>query len=388
MEHKVSRRRSHRKKEEKSYKETLAEKRKNIGKLSHPKLMDDLIGRKNEVATKDAIRHFANGIGDPNPLWRDENYARNSRYGGIIAPPLFLNAILIGMGGEYVPGFLPFVAGCEWEWFRTIHVNDAITVVDIPVQVEEKTEEKAPRRLLEIGKRIYRNQRDEIVGIGKRMTMSVEDVARAAAKVETNPTYVRGYKYSEEELEAIDKAYEEEEIRGSNPRYWGDVSVGDELKPVIKGPLSHGDMVAFLIGISFMDEAHGLSRRIFKKHPFWAYSDPETGVTEWANGAHLVDRIAQSFGLPSAIALGVQACCWLGHMLTNWMGDDGFLKKLDMQCRTIIPHGDTTWCRGKVIKKYAQDDDHLVDCEIWGENQKGIRSTVGHATVILPSFSA
>jgi len=30
----------------------------------------------NTEATKDAIRHFVDGIGDTNPLWRDEEYAK------------------------------------------------------------------------------------------------------------------------------------------------------------------------------------------------------------------------------------------------------------------------------------------------------------------------
>lgn len=45
------------------------------------------VTRTNETATKDSIRHFADGIGDPNPLWRDEHYASRTQYGCLIAPP-------------------------------------------------------------------------------------------------------------------------------------------------------------------------------------------------------------------------------------------------------------------------------------------------------------
>ena len=38
---------------------------------------------------KGAIQRFADAMGDPNPLYRDEDYARNSRYGSLIAPPGF-----------------------------------------------------------------------------------------------------------------------------------------------------------------------------------------------------------------------------------------------------------------------------------------------------------
>ena len=44
----------------------------------------------NSEATYDTIRHFANGIGDDNPLWNDEEYAKGTPYGDMIAPPSFL----------------------------------------------------------------------------------------------------------------------------------------------------------------------------------------------------------------------------------------------------------------------------------------------------------
>ena len=43
----------------------------------------------NRVVTKDLIRNRANAIHDPNPLWRDDKYARQTRWGSIIAPPFF-----------------------------------------------------------------------------------------------------------------------------------------------------------------------------------------------------------------------------------------------------------------------------------------------------------
>jgi acyl dehydratase len=52
-----------------------------------------LIGRCSAPFTveveKGAIRRFADAIGDPNPLYRDEAYARSLGYAGIVAPPTF-----------------------------------------------------------------------------------------------------------------------------------------------------------------------------------------------------------------------------------------------------------------------------------------------------------
>ena len=43
--------------------------------------------------TKRDIRRFAQSIGDPNALYADENYAKKTKLGGIIAPPLFIFAL-------------------------------------------------------------------------------------------------------------------------------------------------------------------------------------------------------------------------------------------------------------------------------------------------------
>ena len=43
-------------------------------------------------ATIDTLNNFCNGIGDLNPLHRDEEYAKWTRYGGLLAPGCFLYA--------------------------------------------------------------------------------------------------------------------------------------------------------------------------------------------------------------------------------------------------------------------------------------------------------
>ena len=50
---------------------------------------DHTIG--NEEATRMAILKFVDGIGDPNPLWRDLDYASKTLYGTIVAPPSWMS---------------------------------------------------------------------------------------------------------------------------------------------------------------------------------------------------------------------------------------------------------------------------------------------------------
>lgn len=52
-----------------------------------------LVGERSEsvvnLVERGAVRKFAEAIGDPNPLYADEETAKRSRYNGLIAPPTF-----------------------------------------------------------------------------------------------------------------------------------------------------------------------------------------------------------------------------------------------------------------------------------------------------------
>ena len=63
--------------------------------------------------------------------------------------------------------------------------------------------------------------------------------------------------YSTEEIQEIDKAYEAEERRGNEPRYWEDVSVGDKLTPIAKGPLTMVDIISMHMGMGLSSSGIG-----------------------------------------------------------------------------------------------------------------------------------
>ena len=72
----------------------------------------------------------------------------------------------------------------------------------------------------------------------------------------------------EEELKRVDEDVLAEEICGSKVRYWEDVNVGDELRPVVKGPFGMTDIIAFCVGAAPVRlGAHGVQLRLYKKHP-------------------------------------------------------------------------------------------------------------------------
>jgi transposase-like protein len=58
------------------------------------------------------------------------------------------------------------------------------------------------------------------------------------------------YPWTPEEMEKVDQDILAEEIRGHKTRYWEDVAVGEELKPVVKGIFGLTDMIAYCVGVA------------------------------------------------------------------------------------------------------------------------------------------
>ena len=176
-----------------------------------------------------------------------------------------------------------------------------------------------------------------------------------------------------------------EKARGGLTRYFEDTNIGDELDPVIRGPLSLQDVSAFLVGTG-RSSAHGVLLREALRHPDHFFRNPEAGGgLEYTGIGHLRDSVAEAVGVPGAYDYGPQRVSWMGTLVTNWMGDDAFLKRLRVECRRFNVYGDTQWCKGRVIGKRIHDGAPLVDLEIWAENQRGEVTAPGQATVMLPS---
>ena len=114
------------------------------------------------------------------------------------------------------------------------------------------------------------------------------------------------------------------------------------------------------------------------------------------NPLHYEDTFASSQGVGKPIVHGQLKRAWMVHMMGGWMGDEGSLKKLSCQFRamdyprlmkspTEPQEGETWWCKGKVTGKYVEGSERYVDCDVWVENGKGEKTTLGSATVALPS---
>ena len=72
-------------------------------------------------------------------------------------------------------------------------------------------------------------------------------------------------------------------------------------------------------------------------------------------------------------------------MLTNWVGDRGFLHKLDVSVLRPNMVGDTIWWRGVVSEKFIQGGQCMVVVTLSAVNQIDQVSARGTAVVVLQS---
>ena len=336
--------------------------------------------------TIDTIRNFCNGIGDLNPLYRDIEYGRNSRYANVIAPPMFPMAYgWLGRTRWGLPGVHGFYAGNDWELFRNLRPGDRISAEERVVAVDERQSEFSGRLVIQYVEANFVNQRDDLVA---RVLGWCTRHERKAARDKGKYKDVKRHEYMAEELTAIDKAVvgEDQNICGRNIRYWEDVEEGQELTPIARGPLSMMDTMGFLVGCG-RGHTHGVLLKGALRHPGHFFRNPEAGGgVEYTGIGHHRESVAKEVGVPGTYDYGPQRSAWLATLVTNWMGDAGFLKRIRTELRRFNTMGDTTWCKGKVAKKYQQEGYALVDLEIWAENQRGeITAPNGCASVMLPS---
>jgi len=337
----------------------------------------------NEEASHDAIRHYAHGIGDENPLWCSRDYGKKSPYGCTIAPPTFLHTVDTTIVAPGLGGIQLIFGGTDWTFYDVARAGDGITPCVRIVDVEEHRGKKVERFLIQVGEVTYTRQDGKLLARALGRTLRIPRVgAEGHMRQEA-----RRQTYTEEQLEAIRQDVLREEMRGSKTRFWEEVNAGDLITPVVKGPLNLVDMVCYMAGLGYPTPFKALER---------SYLDPYKGDKmfyrnaqgELINAAvgHLDERVAREIiGMPGAYDVGHQRISWMGHLLTNWMGDDGFLKRLQVKIERPNLFGDTTWCRGRITGKRKEGSECLVDCELWTENQRKETTVTGTATVGLHS---
>ena len=352
------------------------------------------------VATPDALRNWALGVGDDNPLYTEESYGPATRWGGQIGHGTMMGHIKTPMLGDPIPaaikaqtkslfrGVHVFVSGGSWDWYRVLRPGDRLYSFACEESLEVKKSEFAGRSAVQVRREVVINHLGEVLGVSRVLRILTE---RQKAREKGKYADVEPAHYTDADYERIDAIYESERARGSEKLYWEDVTVGDQLPPMVKGPLTVTEVIAFHAGgYGFVPYGLRSSRLGYKNRkriaPF--YVKNEAGVWDVAQRVHWDSQWAKAIGNPMAYDYGVLRKSWFYHHVSDWAGDDAFIENLFDSIRKFNYMGDTQFLSGEVTDKRIEDSRYLVDLKLKMVNQRGVETAFATATVSLCSRSS
>ena len=349
------------------------------------------------TASYDSIRNFTWGLGDDNPLYCDEDYGRRTRWGSQIAPNSMAQIIGAPMFGDPMPevvkkatrslfrGIHVFVSGGSTEWYRPVYPGDRLFSFYGEESLDVKESEFAGRSVIQVRRDVKLNQRGEVVSVHRILRVLTE---RKAARERGKYAAIEPTTYTEEDLERVDGIYESERRRGAEPRWWEDVTAGEVMPAMVKGPLTTTEVIAFHAGgygfVPYGLKSSRLAYQNRKRIPAFFVKN-EHGVPDVAQRLHWDPAWAQAIGNPMAYDYGVMRECWFHHYVTDWAGDDAFVVRQHDSMRKFNYHGDIQFLSGHVTGKREENGVFVVDLTMKMTNQRGIETSFADATVSLPS---
>ncbi len=323
-------------------------------------------------ASRDAIYHLAYAIGDLSPMYLDEAYAKKSRWGTLVAPPIIVQSMdtlrAVGHSGlpEGLPGVHSIWTGSRYEWKRPVKLGDRLTAKSYLKEIVEKDSSfGGGRALYQTYEAVYTDQHGDHLGVRNDTWIRIE---RAATREKKKYGAIELAQWKPEDIQRFQEEYRA--YRRTTERYWDDVRVGDKMGQILKGPLTPTAEIAFESYFGVYLVGNIVASRLYDKHPALMIPN-EQGVPEPPQRVHWDNAFTQRLlGLPGAYDLGPERCAWLIQVATDWMGDDGHLASIEARYHKFNYMGDVTWLRGTVTDTFERDGKGMVKCAIEAVNHR------------------
>jgi acyl dehydratase len=345
-----------------------------------------------------ALQKFVMALGDENPLFNDANYALTTKYHTLIAPPSFLVGIRAPAArGAFIQkdyGLASLQSQVAFELVDVIRLGDqpssTLTLTGV-AEGQRRTPTGLKRTVDLTCEGAYWNAYGGRLGT-TRGTMTFIPYERGKEFLSDRMFH----KYSADEIERIESDLQNEQPpRGRTPRYWReDVSVGDALPPLVKGAINLAEMEHWLVAEGRWAWQMGwgnLTYHEVQKTPGLITTNPSTNWPYWNYDQTWEDvQSCELGGFHVPYCRGLMVASLTTQLLTDWMGDDGFLRRfqLDLAVPNLLLYQDTLWINGQVVDKYKEKIGGVVyravEVQVQGINQLGETIASGAATVYLP----
>ena len=373
------------------------------------------------------IRNYALSSGDDNPLFIDSEYGKKTRYGCQIVPnPALILVRGAGGQGPNRPQGYPvgdFFSGLAWEFYDVLRVGTArIKSTKKTSEFFEKTGSRGQLLFL-IAENNYWDSHADLIAkcYGTLILVPMEAMGGSRAmpveRLGEKLMYERSAsEYNREQVDEYVSKMETPTRRGARTVYWEDVEVGDKLGPLVHPPFSLLDQISSGVvagqtqgprqyiegedltheGLDFEGAYHRHKKR------FGANESGTHPVTRWPWGPRdeHADALTAPFrGQPLPFDAGVRRTQAANRLITDWMGDNGFIRRFQCALRKPLYYGDTTFYTAEVVKKFKETqvgdkeqggvpgkaEYHVVGIRLEGKNQVGETQMQGTVAVYLPS---
>lgn len=290
------------------------------------------------VVERIALRKFVEAIGETNPIYYDDEYARSTPYGSIIAPPTFCRTFHSGA----IPGLRMPREGIihgeqSYTYFKPLKPGDEVYCRSRLADVQEK-EGRSGKMIFVTIEQDGRDSNGELFFTSSQVAIIREEALKR-----------------EQVLQDTGKPAQisKPETAGKTPRF-AQFSPGDEMEPKEMPPVTRMDLIKY------------------------------SGASGDFNPIHTIDEVAQEMGLGGIIAHGMFSMARMGSFLTDWAGPEGTLVSWGVRFSAMVRPGDVITYRGTINKVEPLESGGTVHGDVWGENTRGEKVVTGYASISLP----
>lgn len=325
------------------------------------------------------IRRWVMAMDYVNPIHWDQQFARDSKFGGIVAPQSFTVAMDYGHGVNpacvgRIPGSHLIFGGEEW-WHYGHHIRPGDQLFQERRFHDYKiTETKfAGPTMFQRGDTLHLDKNGTLVA--KARSTSIRYLAAEAEKRKMYASQLPPKpRWTPQKLAEVDRVRHDwlmSNRMGVSPRF-NAVKVGDKLTRRVLGPHSIASFAteyrAFLFnawGAYYFVTPEGVSDPWVNQDAGWvegfstdfeaAKIDPRQsdGLYVGASRGHIDDSKADVIGMARAYGYGATMQAWVTDYLAFWAGHDGFVRHIKSTFRGPAFEGDVTYFDGEVIAKEA-----------------------------------